>query len=115
MKIELPKIKILNNRTYCPMEKGERLLNRIAKTSVPSKQPPNRIVIPTPKPKAMPPRIITNIGLFVKTGKGSNKYVSAIKQEWRKRLGLGTFFLRKNKRLRKTEHSIAKETGPLPD
>jgi hypothetical protein len=75
IKIEIPKMNRLTNKINCPIDREVRLLNKIAKTSVPSKQPPNRMVIPTPKPRLIPPRIITKMGLWVMTGNGSNRCV----------------------------------------
>lgn len=75
MKIELQNINMLKNITSCPIEKGDLLLNRIAKTSVPSSDPPNRITIPTPNPKVTPPIDITRYGLLVTEGNGSRTWV----------------------------------------
>lgn len=71
MKMELLNIKKLKNNTICPIEKGVRLLNKMAKTSVPSKDPPKRITMPTPNPRITPPRTITRNELFIKEGYGS--------------------------------------------
>lgn len=73
IKIELPKMKKLNNKINCPMDSEDRLLNNMANTSVPSKQPPYRMVIPTPKPKIIPPNRMTMMGFSEITGIGSNK------------------------------------------
>jgi hypothetical protein len=76
IKIELPKIKKLKNITICPIEKEVRLLIKMANTSVPSKDPPNRITLPTPNPKVIPPSTVTINGLPVKEGIGSKKWVT---------------------------------------
>ncbi len=86
--MDTPKMNKLKNKINCPMVKALRLLKRIAKTSVPSKQPPHRIVIPTPNPKLIPPKRITNIGLCVMTGKFSNRCVPNDRTRIAKRLSI---------------------------
>lgn len=94
IKMELLKINRLKNITICPIEKGVRLLNRMAKTSVPSKDPPYRMTIPTPNPKIAPPKTITRNGLFVTEGNGSRTWVPIESTEIAKRLRIRNLFPR---------------------
>lgn len=94
MKIDVLNIKKLKNNTICPIEKGIRLLNKIAKTSVPSNDPPNRITMPTPNPKIIPPMIITKNGLLVMEGYGSRTWVPIESTEIAKRLRIRNLFPR---------------------
>ena len=94
IKIELPKINTLKNITISPIEKGVRLLIKIANTSVPSKDPPNRITLPTPNPKVIPPITITINGLLVKDGNGSKKWVTNERTVIAKRLRIRNLFPR---------------------
>ncbi|MDF2857606.1 MAG: hypothetical protein K0Q87_3457, partial [Neobacillus sp.] len=71
--IELPNMKILKNKIYCPTVREDFLLNSMANTSVPSRQPPKRIIIPTPTPSVNPPKMITKKGMFVTAGNGSRR------------------------------------------
>jgi len=94
IKTELPKIKKLKNITISPIEKGFRLLIKIAITSVPSKDPPNRITQPTPSPKVIPPITITISGLLVRDGNGSKKWVTNERTVIAKRLRIRNLFPR---------------------
>ena len=94
IKTALPKIKKLNSITYSPIEKVDRLLSKMAMTSVPSKQPPNRIIKPTPIPNIAPPRNITKIGLFVKAGKGFNIYIPMDRTKMANKLNTRNLFPR---------------------
>ena len=42
--------------TICPTARSVRLLTRIATASVPSRQPPSRMTMPTPRPSNTPPK-----------------------------------------------------------
>ena len=54
-KPELPKMNRLKNMMISPTEKGVFLSAIIASISVPSREPPQRIIRPTPRPMMMPP------------------------------------------------------------
>ena len=58
--------------TTSPTEKTDRRSMMMATISVPSSEPPARMIRPTPRPSMMPPKIAARNGSSVTFGIGAN-------------------------------------------
>lgn len=76
----LKKIKTLINKTTLPTEKDVFRLSRIPKISVPSREPPDLITIPTPTPKKAPPKIDASMDFQLEQVRSIEKVFLVIKR-----------------------------------
>ena len=76
-KPDTPRIKRLKNMIISPTEKGSFLSQMMASISVPSRDPPQRIMSPTPMPIMMPPKMVDKKGSFVTGSKWMKRLQTA--------------------------------------